>query len=55
MCPGRLFTVPYWVAPAAGAAGGVGSVAVALLSGLGFDVTAVTGRPETQEIGRAHV
>ncbi len=32
-----------------GAAGGVGSVAVALLSGLGFEVTAVTGRPETQE------
>lgn len=32
-----------------GAAGGVGSVAVALLAGLGFDVTAVTGRPETQE------
>jgi len=32
-----------------GAAGGVGSVAVALLSELGFEVTAVTGRPETQE------
>jgi acrylyl-CoA reductase (NADPH) len=32
-----------------GAAGGVGSVAVALLAGLGFEVTAVTGRPETQE------
>jgi acrylyl-CoA reductase (NADPH) len=32
-----------------GAAGGVGSVAVALLAELGFDVTAVTGRPETQE------
>jgi acrylyl-CoA reductase (NADPH) len=31
-----------------GAAGGVGSVAVALLSGLGYEVTAVTGRPETQ-------
>ena len=31
-----------------GAAGGVGSVAVALLAGLGFEVTAVTGRPETQ-------
>jgi len=31
-----------------GAAGGVGSVAVALLSELGFEVTAVTGRPETQ-------
>lgn len=32
-----------------GAAGGVGSVAVALLAALGFEVTAVTGRPETQE------
>lgn len=32
-----------------GAAGGVGSVAVTLLAGLGFDVTAVTGRPETQD------
>ncbi len=32
-----------------GAAGGVGSVAVALLATLGFEVTAVTGRPETQE------
>ena len=32
-----------------GAAGGVGSVAVALLARLGFEVTAVTGRPETQE------
>ncbi|NIZ11702.1 MDR family oxidoreductase [Pseudooceanicola sp. HF7] len=32
-----------------GAAGGVGSVAIALLSKLGFPVTAVTGRPETQE------
>lgn len=32
-----------------GAAGGVGSVAVALLAELGFEVTAVTGRPETQE------
>jgi acrylyl-CoA reductase (NADPH) len=32
-----------------GAAGGVGSVAVSLLAGLGFEVTAVTGRPETQE------
>ena len=30
-----------------GAAGGVGSVAVALLATLGFDVTAVTGRPDT--------
>jgi acrylyl-CoA reductase (NADPH) len=29
-----------------GAAGGVGSVAIALLSNLGYDVTAVTGRPE---------
>ena len=32
-----------------GAAGGVGSVAVALLAGLGFEVTAVTGRTETQD------
>lgn len=32
-----------------GAAGGVGSMAVSLLGGLGYDVTAVTGRPETQE------
>jgi acrylyl-CoA reductase (NADPH) len=31
-----------------GAAGGVGSVAVALLSTLGYRVTASTGRPETQ-------
>ncbi len=30
-----------------GAAGGVGSVAVAILSHLGYDVAAVTGRPET--------
>jgi len=32
-----------------GAAGGVGSVAVALLATLGYDVTAVTGRPGTHE------
>ena len=32
-----------------GAAGGVGSVAVALLAKLGFDVTASTGRPEEAE------
>jgi acrylyl-CoA reductase (NADPH) len=32
-----------------GAAGGVGSVAIALLSGLGYRVTASTGRPETHE------
>ena len=31
-----------------GAAGGVGSVAVALLSSLGHEVAAVTGRPETE-------
>ncbi len=31
-----------------GAAGGVGSVAVALLAGLGYSVAAVTGRPETE-------
>ncbi|HSL74110.1 MAG TPA: MDR family oxidoreductase [Ilumatobacteraceae bacterium] len=32
-----------------GAAGGVGSMAVAMLAGLGYEVTAVTGRPETHE------
>lgn len=32
-----------------GAAGGVGSVAVALLATLGFEVTAVTGRPDTHD------
>ncbi|WP_415881994.1 MDR family oxidoreductase [Neptuniibacter sp. QD34_54] len=31
-----------------GAAGGVGSVAVAILAGLGYQVTAITGRPETE-------
>lgn len=31
-----------------GAAGGVGSVAVALLANLGYQVAAVTGRPETE-------
>ena len=31
-----------------GATGGVGSVAVSLLAGAGFDVTAVTGRPEQE-------
>ena len=31
-----------------GAAGGVGSVAVALLSAAGYEVAAVTGRPETE-------
>lgn len=31
-----------------GAAGGVGSIAVTLLSGLGYEVTAVSGRPETE-------
>jgi acrylyl-CoA reductase (NADPH) len=31
-----------------GAAGGVGSVAVALLAGLGYQVAAVTGRPEQE-------
>lgn len=36
-----------------GAAGGVGSVAVALLSGLGYEVTAVTGRPETHDYLRS--
>ncbi len=32
-----------------GAAGGVGSVAIAILSGLGYQVAAVTGRPETAD------
>lgn len=32
-----------------GAAGGVGSVAVSILSHLGYEVAAVTGRPETAE------
>ncbi len=32
-----------------GAAGGVGSVAIAILAKLGFDVTAVTGRPEEHD------
>jgi acrylyl-CoA reductase (NADPH) len=32
-----------------GAAGGVGSVAVAILTRLGYDVTAITGRPEAHE------
>lgn len=32
-----------------GAAGGVGSLAVALLAGRGYDVAAVTGRPETHD------
>ncbi|MCC6000579.1 MAG: oxidoreductase [Pararhodobacter sp.] len=32
-----------------GAAGGVGSVAVALLAALGYEVAAVTGRPETAD------
>ncbi len=36
-----------------GAAGGVGSVAVALLAKLGFKVTAVTGRPEQHEYLRS--
>jgi acrylyl-CoA reductase (NADPH) len=36
-----------------GAAGGVGSVAVAILSNLGYDVTAVTGRPEQHDYLRS--
>lgn len=36
-----------------GAAGGVGSVAVALLAKLGFKVTAVTGRPEQHDYLRS--
>ena len=31
-----------------GAAGGVGSIATALLAARGFSVTALTGRPETE-------
>ena len=42
-----------------GAAGGVGSVAVALLARLGHDVAAVTGRPETEaylrDLGAARI
>ena len=36
-----------------GAAGGVGSVATAILANLGYEVAAVTGRPETEEYLRA--
>lgn len=36
-----------------GAAGGVGSVAVAILSKLGHEVAAVTGRPETEDYLRS--
>jgi acrylyl-CoA reductase (NADPH) len=36
-----------------GAAGGVGSVAIALLANLGYDVTAVTGRPEEHDYLRS--
>ncbi len=36
-----------------GAAGGVGSVSVALLAGLGYDVTAVSGREETHDFLRS--
>jgi acrylyl-CoA reductase (NADPH) len=32
-----------------GAAGGVGSIATALLANLGYEVAAVTGRPETED------
>lgn len=32
-----------------GAAGGVGSIAVSILSGLGYEIAAVTGRPETSD------
>ncbi len=42
-----------------GAAGGVGSVAVALLSRLGYEVAAITGREETapylKELGAKHI
>jgi acrylyl-CoA reductase (NADPH) len=36
-----------------GAAGGVGSVATAILANLGYEVAGVTGRPETEEYLRA--
>ena len=36
-----------------GAAGGVGSVAVSILAGLGYEVTAITGRPETEDYLRS--
>lgn len=36
-----------------GAAGGVGSIATAILAGLGYQVAAVTGRPETEVYLRA--
>ena len=36
-----------------GAAGGVGSVAIALLASLGYEVTAVTGRPEEHDYLRS--
>lgn len=36
-----------------GAAGGVGSIATALLANLGYEVAAVTGRPETEEYLRS--
>lgn len=36
-----------------GAAGGVGSVAVSILAGLGYKVTAITGRPETESYLKA--
>ena len=42
-----------------GAAGGVGSVATAILNDLGYDVAAVTGRPETEgylrELGASRI
>ena len=42
-----------------GASGGVGSVAVALLAGLGYSVTASTGRPHEADylkaLGAAHI
>lgn len=42
-----------------GAAGGVGSVAVAILAQLGYQVAAVTGRPETEgylrDLGATHI
>ncbi len=42
-----------------GAAGGVGSVATAILAGLGYEVAAVTGRKETEDylrgLGASHI
>ena len=44
LIPSNRFDGPVLVT---GAAGGVGSVAVAILAALGHEVAGVTGRPET--------